>query len=82
MSETKSNDLIKRIKLTLGDNNTDLFIKLLDAKIDEWKDALVEAKDHSIPELQGAIKKVRSILVDLRRNTVRQERKPGAYDGA
>jgi len=81
MSTPEVNELYKIIRGRMSDPVVVAFVKLLDIKIDEWKESMVNAPKDTIPEFQGAIKLIRELLIDLNRRPNKSEFKSGAYTG-
>jgi len=79
--KSKRQELIERVRPLKDQPGVFDALSLLEACIDEWKEELINAKDDTVPELQGAIKKVRIVLYDIRKDLPKNDYKTGAYSG-
>lgn len=77
----KKIELITKLHPMLEQPGIHDFMLLLVVCIEDWKTELIDAKNDSVHELQGAIKKVRQLIVDLKRDVIKQEYKDGGYRG-
>jgi hypothetical protein len=82
MSTPEVNELVERVRTHINDPVIIAFIKLFEIKIDEWKEAMVDCNKDTVPEFQGAIKRVRAVLDDFKRRPKKSEFKSGAYIGS
>lgn len=79
--KNKRTQRLEFLRPMLDTPSVDAFISLLENEVDIWKESLVEAKGDSVLKYQGAIEKVRSLLVDLKRGGKVRDFKTGAYIG-
>jgi len=74
-------ELLERVRPFRLEPNVGSVLFLLDKYIEVWKEDLVNAKGDDVIKLQGAINKVRGILLEIRRQENTHEYKNGAYSG-
>jgi hypothetical protein len=72
-------EIVALLHQTLGQATTDLFIRLLDLEVEQLKEKLITVKIEEAPETRGAIKCLRSLVADIRKNSVKTEYRDGAY---
>lgn len=77
----KKSDRFQQLHAMVNEPGISGFIALLNDCLDEWKNELVDAKTETVIELQGAIKRVRGIIADIKRDPIKKEFKDGSYTG-
>jgi hypothetical protein len=78
--KTVREDLIKRLKPLMGQPGIYDMCTLLENEIEQWKEELITAKGNDIYALQGAILKLKCLLLDLKRDIKIQDYRNGAYN--
>jgi len=74
-------EILKRVQPLSNQPGVGDVVSLLQAYIGVWKDELVDAKAEQIYQLQGAIRKVTDIILEIKRQPINYEYKNGAYNG-
>lgn len=72
--------LLEIIKPFRNETGVYAFIELLKVYEEEWKEVLTNAKGEDVLKLQGAIREVRAILIDVQRDLPVKNFKNGAYN--
>lgn len=79
--KSKKEELLDRLRPQINNPDIGDVILLLHEYVEEFKETLIDAKGDDRIELQGAIHKIRGVLIDLKRNINFKPFKNGAYVG-